>query len=64
MTKKKFEFLFVLALMLLWAPLAWYIHFHYSLRVQLLFLTVTCAIAYTIRKLVYEPIRSKLPNDD
>jgi hypothetical protein len=63
LTKGRFQILMGVVAMLAVLPIAWHVHTTYSLPIQGLFLAFVCAIAYGLRKLIYEPVRTRLPDD-
>jgi multisubunit Na+/H+ antiporter MnhB subunit len=60
--KKTFESIVLVVVMVVTLPVAWHIHHTYSLGLQGLSVGILMVFAYAFRKLVYEPIKAKLPD--
>lgn len=63
MTKKDFEWTVALIGIVTLAPLAWMVHANYSWTIQVLFVLIVVAVAYALRKFVYEPLKARFPDD-
>ena len=61
LTKTSFEVLAWIVVLVVLLPIGWHVHSTYSLTVQWLFYSAVCAVAYAVRKWIYVPIHSELP---
>jgi hypothetical protein len=62
MTKKTFEKITLLLVFVILAPPTYYVSFNYSLRVQALYLFGVSVLCLIFNKLIYEPIKRRLPD--